>query len=90
MKNKARPGGRHLLTDTSEDRSYGFSISKAGQIVRYLHQEQKLDMDLALFDGKIMLTAFDEDIHVTIIESRSLYSSLQALYNLAWKGAKKR
>lgn len=86
---KARPGGKHLLTDTVEDRSYGTAISQADQIVRYLDKDKELDMDLALADNTVYLTAFDDDIHVTVIESDALYRSLCALYDLAWSEAKK-
>lgn len=85
---KARPGGRHLLTDTIEDRTYGKTIEQANQVVKYLSKDQNLDMDLALFDDKVVLTGFDDDIHVTVIESESLSRSLCALYDLAWKAAK--
>jgi HTH-type transcriptional regulator, sugar sensing transcriptional regulator len=89
LQGKARPGGRHLLTDTNEDRAYGQAISQAEQIVRYLSKGNDLDMDLALIDGAVYLTAFEDDIHVTVIESGALYRSLCALYDLAWAEAKK-
>ncbi len=88
LQGKARPGGRHLLTDTAEDRAFGQIISQADQIVRYLSPEKALDMDLALCDNTVYLTAFDRDIHVTVIESESLYRSLCALYDLAWEAAR--
>lgn len=89
LEGKARPGGRHLLTNTEEDRSYGQAISQANQVVRYLDKDKELDMDLALVDNTVYLTAFDEEIHVTVIESEALYRSLCALYDLAWNEAKK-
>lgn len=88
LSGKARPGGRHLLTNTAEDRSYGKTIGEANQIVRYLDKGQELDIDLALVDNVTYLTAFDEEIHVTVIESDALYRSLCALYDLAWQTAR--
>ena len=87
LKGKARPGGHHLLTNTEEDHAYGQVISQADQVVRYLNEGQLLDMDLALFDNTVVLTAFDTDIHVTVIESESLCKSLITLYDLAWQSA---
>ena len=84
---KARPGGRHLLTDTQEDRAYGSAIGKAEQIVRYVVPGKELAMDLALVDDVVYLTAFDKDIHVTVIESPELYRSLCLMYDLAWEAA---
>ncbi len=85
---KARPGGRHLLTESAEDRAFGEAIGQAEQVVRYIGKKI-LDMDLALVDNTVYLTAFDSEIHVTVIESEALYRSLCALYDLAWEHAKK-
>lgn len=87
LQGKARPGGKHLLTSTDEDRSYGEVILHADQIVRYVQPGKELDMDLALVDGTVYLTAFDEDVHVTVIESPELYRSLCTMYDLAWTAA---
>lgn len=86
---KARPGGRHLLTNTEADKDFGKAISRVDQIVRYLAKDQELAMDLALVDNVTYLTAFDDEIHVTVIESEALYRSLCSLYDLAWNASKK-
>lgn len=87
LSGNARPGGRHLLADTEADRAYGTAISKAGQSVRYISQEQGLGIDLVLTDNMVFLATFDDIIHVTVIESEKLYHSLCVLYDLAWKQA---
>lgn len=84
LSGKARPGGRHLLTDTEQDRTYGSSLEQADQVVRYVVPGKELTMDLALVDNVVYLTAFDKDIHVTVIESPELYRSLCTMYDLAW------
>ncbi len=84
---KARPGGKHLLTDTHEDRIYGEAIGQSEQIVRYVTPGKELAMDLALVDNWVFLTAFDKEIHVTVIESPELYRSLCLMYDLAWEAA---
>lgn len=84
LEGKSRPGGRHLLTDTEEDRIYGRALTQGGQVVRYLAKGQDLGMDLALVDGTVFLTTFDHDIHVTVIESETLSHSLALIYDLAW------
>jgi sugar-specific transcriptional regulator TrmB len=88
LKGKARPGGRHLLTNTIEDKTYGDILKESQQIVRYMKKNQELNMDLALVDNRAYLTAFDNEIHVTVIESEALYRSLCALYDLAWEGSR--
>lgn len=88
LSGKARPGGKHLLTDTHEDRIYGEVIGRAEQVVRYVTPGKELAMDLALVDNVVYLTAFDQEIHVTVIESPELYRSLCLMYDLAWEAAK--
>jgi len=84
---KAKPGGYHLLSDTAIDHEYGHEITKAGQKVSYLKNEPELSMDFVLFDGKVILVSFDQEISLTMIESRNLYDSLKIIYKLAWKAA---
>lgn len=85
---KAAKGGRHLLTDTPEDYAYGDVLKQAGQVVRYLLPGQGFGIDLALADNKVFLTSFDEVIHVTVIESEVVYSSLCILFDLAWENSR--
>lgn len=85
---KARPGGYHLLSDTKIDRDYGRILKKVGQKVRYMSGEPELTMDFVLFDGKVVLTVFDEEISLTLIESTNLFESLKIIYKLAWKSAR--
>lgn len=84
----ARPGGRHLLTNTIEDHDYAAALTQGGQLVRFLKKGQELDIDLALVDNTVYLTAFEDQIHVTVIESEALYRSLCALYDLSWQASK--
>lgn len=86
---KARPGGRHILTQSAADRAYGTAIIRAGQHVRYLSSRKSLDMDFALVDDKVYLTAFDEEIQVTVIESAPLYRSLCTFFDLVWEKTRK-
>lgn len=89
-KNLARRGGHHLLTDTAEDREYGKVLLKAGQEVHFLKSGVKLEMDLILYDGKVVIAAFDHEISVTLIESAALYHSLKTIYMMAWSSAKRK
>ncbi len=89
LQGKTRPGGRHLLTNTTEDRAYGRALIEGRQIVRYLKENFILDMDLALVDNSVYLTSFDDAVHVTVIESPPLYRSLCHLYDLAWNAAQR-
>lgn len=90
LEGKARPGGKHLLTNSTEDRLYGKAISMGDQLVRYLSADKELDMDFALIDDTVYLTAFEpNDIHVTVIESAALANSLGAIFDMAWDAAKK-
>lgn len=86
-KSKARAGGKHLLANTVEDKIYSEVIKKAGQLVKFINNEN-LPMDMVLFDNKVMFTAFDSTMQVTVIESESLYKSLCTLFDLAWQSAK--
>lgn len=86
---KARPGGRHLLTDTVEDHQYGQTISQAKQVVRYTRKKQEIEMDMALIDGTVFLTDFEREIQVTVIESKAIYNSLCALFDMAFEASKK-
>lgn len=88
-KDKARVGGKHLLLNSPEDKEYGTVLAAHGQQVRYLPQGKLLDMDLALIDGAVFLTAFEDDIHVTVIESPPLYHSLCTFFDIAWDAAQK-
>ena len=89
-KNLARRGGYHLLTNTQDDREYGKILSKAGQEVRFLKADIELEMDFILYDGKVVIAVFDNEISVTLIESMALYQSLKTIYLMAWESAKKR
>jgi sugar-specific transcriptional regulator TrmB len=80
-------GGKHLLTNSPEDKVYGEIISKAQQTVRYLDKGQEMEMDLALVDGMSFITTFDDTIHVTVIHSQALYNSLGLLFDLAWSAS---
>lgn len=84
---KARPGGKHLLADTEADHQYGQAIAAAGQEVRYLKEGLAMDMDLVLADGTVFLTALDDPVQTTVIESGALYNSLALLFDLAWENA---
>jgi sugar-specific transcriptional regulator TrmB len=81
---KARPGGRHLLTNSPEDHAYGQVLTDAGQVVRYIRSEEMLNMDLALVDDMAFITTFEETVHVTVIHSPALYRSFGVIYDLAW------
>lgn len=87
LKGKARAGGRHLLTNSAADHSYGEVLVQAKQIVRYLEQNQSLAIDLALVDDTVYLTSFEAEILVTVIKSPALYRSLATLYDLAWSAS---
>jgi hypothetical protein len=82
---RARPGGKHLLTDTPTDREYAKSLLRSKQLVRYLPSSIKLDVDIALVDNTVFITSFEDIIHTTVIKSRATYSALCALYDLAWE-----
>lgn len=81
---KARAGGRHLLTDTPADHNFGNVLTKAGQVVRYLPSDHQLDMDVAVFDNRVVLTALEDDIHVLVVDSPALYRSMKTMFDLAW------
>jgi sugar-specific transcriptional regulator TrmB len=82
---KASKGGKHLLTDTTEDRTFGAILTQADEKVRYLPPNQTLHIDMALIDSTVYLTAFDADIHITVIESEAMYISMCIIFDLAWQ-----
>lgn len=85
---KGSLNGRHLLTDTPEDRAYGQTISQVGQQVRYLAPDSSFNIDFALVDNQVFLTTLNQDLHVTVIESPDLYASLCTLFDLAWQASR--
>ncbi len=89
LEDKAGKGGYHLLSSTKEDRSYGDLIARHHQHVRYLPKGAEWDMDFSLVDNRVFMTAFHDDMHVTVLESPTLYKSLRTMFDLAWRGANK-
>jgi len=83
-----RPGAKHLLLDSDDSRKFAKILGYSGQEVKYLENNMFWDMDLVLFDGKVIMTSFEGEINVTMIESPGLFSSLKQLYLLAWQSAK--
>lgn len=89
LSGKARPGGKHLLTDSTSDRGYASALTKSGQFFRYLKPGVSLDVDIALVEDTIFLTTFEDIIHTAVIKSPALYRALCLLYDLAWDNSVK-
>ncbi len=81
---KARPGGKHLLTYSEDDREYAEALIRGRQEVRFLPQIAQLDVDVALVDNAMYLTSFEDSVNVTVIHSEAVYKAFCSLYDLAW------
>jgi sugar-specific transcriptional regulator TrmB len=81
---KARSGGKHLIRKQNVHKDYVASLKKNGQVVRCLPPEINFNIDIALMDGSVYLTSFEDNVYVTVINSQSIYQGLCALYDLIW------
>jgi sugar-specific transcriptional regulator TrmB len=81
---KARSGGKHLIQKRHLDGDYVASLKKNDQLVRYLPADINFNIDIALIDGSVYLTSFEDNVYVTVIDSQSIYQGLCVLYDLVW------
>lgn len=81
---KARPGGKHLIRQQSAHKDYIASLKKNGQLIRHLPSDVEFNIDLALSDGSVYIVSFEDNIHITVINSQSIYQGLCVLYDLVW------
>jgi sugar-specific transcriptional regulator TrmB len=85
---KAGPGGRHLLTQSEADRAYGENIAATGQEVRYLPSTFQVGIDVAIVEGRVYITSFEEEVHTVIIDSEPLFRLFVLLFDTIWESSK--
>lgn len=76
--------GKHLITDTKEDREWAKEVVPTGQEVHILPKDKKMEMDFAIVDDILGITSFDP-IFIVVIHSQELANSAAQLFEMAWE-----
>lgn len=77
LEGKGGKSGGYLLSESQDGGVYGQVLSDADQGSATIDGNYSFDMDLALVDNVVYLTAFeDQEMQVTVIKSPPLYRSL--------------
>jgi len=82
-----KSGGKHLVVDCKEDRSWGQRVKKYNQDIRLLPKGQRVDMDFAIVDDMLGITSFDP-LFIVVIYSESVARSAEQFFDLAWKSGR--
>ena len=57
------------------------------QEVRYLPKDTEISIDFMLYENKVALVSYEDDIHTVIIESPGIVKSFRSLFNVMWESA---
>lgn len=81
--------GFHLLSDSTEDRTWGIETEKGNnQRVRILPKSVQMEMDFTIADDVLGITSFDP-IFIILIRSAGIARSAGQLFDLAWHQGQK-
>lgn len=54
------------------------------QEARYLPKNVKISTDMMLFDNKLAMISYDEEMHAVVIESSSIVNTMKTIFELLW------
>lgn len=88
LKNKIKI--KELITRENQDfPKYYEKYKKPDQEARHLPANIQISTDMMIFNNKLALISYDEDIHAVVIESSSIVDTQKILFEIIWNQAKK-
>jgi len=79
---------RELVTPDGASASYLASFQKPFQEARVLPKSVKLSTDMVIFDNKLAMISYANEIHAVVIESSSIVEAQKTLFELIWEISK--
>lgn len=80
---------RELISMKNPPVDYAKHFKKPQQEIRYLSKENKVTTEIVLYENKLLLAAYEPDIHAVVIEGSSIIDTQRVLFDIAWKQASK-
>lgn len=84
---RRKPKVYDILVNSIQDREYAKKAIRPGYEIRFFPKDAKVFIDAMITKNKIAINAFSPEPHGFIIESEAIATSLQSLWELAWKSA---
>lgn len=78
---------RELILIKNPPVDYAKHFKKPLQEIRYLSSEKKIATDMVIFENKLVLVAYEPDIHAVVIEGSNIVDTQLALFEIIWKRA---
>lgn len=75
---------REIITPDGNEAEYIKNYQKPYQEARTLPQGIDLSTDILIFENKIALTSYSQNIHSIVIESQAIVHTFQVIFDLLW------
>lgn len=78
----------HVLSYSPEDIRYAKTVESKRQQVRFLPNNQSIDMDISIYGNKVAITTVGDPFFVVVIESQILFNSMKLIFDIVWNASK--
>ncbi len=76
---------RDLITKDSSNPKTLSALSKPQQQIRFLPDSISLKTDTMMFDNKLVMISYSDDIHAIVVESSAIVETQKALFEILWR-----
>lgn len=87
-RNKKKIMGRHLVSNTPEEKIFAQKFKDVGQDVRFSKDIFNIKMDFSICGNMLAITSLGKNLFAVTIESDDLSNSLKPIFEIAWAKGK--
>ena len=76
---------KELIAGNNRPVPYADYYNNETQEIRYLPRETKIDTDLIVFEGRVVLISYD-DLKVITIDDDAIFQTVKQMFEMLWEG----